>query len=253
MTAGVSSRVFELPPDEVHVWHLFSDGVTDPHLLDRYAALMNAEERARHQRFAFAKDRHQFLVTRGFIRTLIARYVGVPPADCVFVSNHYGRPSLQSGRTDARVEFSLSHTPHLIACAITRGREVGIDVEDLDRMAVNPDLPRHYFSPAEVAALDATPPAERPSRFFEYWTLKEAYIKARGMGLSLPLDGFSIHLEGHRPPRITFAPSIADDPSSWQFAQFDPGPRHRLALAVRRQGPDLTIRIRPFNVVVPAR
>lgn len=253
MSVGTAPRDFELPPDEVHVWYVFSENVTDPRVLDSYAALMNPEERARRDRYVFAKDRRQFLVTRGFVRTLIAGYTGLPAADCVFVANRYGRPSLQpsvrpkpDATTEDPFEFNLSHTHGLVACAVTRGREVGIDVEDLERMEINPDLPRRYFSAAEVDALDKVPLPEHRSRFFDYWTLKEAYIKARGMGLSLPLDGFSFHLERGRAPRISFG-AIDDDPSSWQFAQFDPSPRYRMALAVRRRGPDLTIRIREFD------
>jgi len=229
--------------DGVHVWYVFSDEVRDPPLLERYAALMTREERARHDRFVFARDRHQFLVTRGVLRTLIGQYLQIDPAACAFESNRYGRPSL-SGPAAATLGFNLSHTRGLIAYAMARVPEIGVDVEHVDRTAAGPDLARRFFSPSEADALDALAPPERPSRFFDYWTLKEAYIKARGLGLSLPLDSFSMQLDPAGPPRIAFTAPIDTDPESWQFAQFDPSPRHRLAVAVRRAGPDLPIRIR---------
>ncbi len=239
---------FDLVADELHVWYVFGDKVDDPRLLESYIRLMAPDERARHDRFVFAKDRHQFLVTRGLVRTLLARYGGLAPEDCVFETNRYGRPSLCNQRA-LPIAFNLSHTHGIVACAVVRGRDVGLDVEDLDRPAINPALPARYFSPAEGQALDEVAPHERMSRFFDYWTLKEAYIKARGMGLSLPLAGFSLLLEDGRAPRISFASTIEDDPAAWQFALFDPSPRYRLAVAVRRRGPDLSIRLREFDPV----
>ena len=227
----------------VDVWYVFSDEVRDPRLLAHYAAIMTPDEHARHDRFVFPRDRHQFLVTRGVVRTLIADYLRIAPAACEFESNPYGRPSLR-GAAAATLGFNLSHTRGLVACAIAAVPEIGIDVEQVERTTASLDVARRFFSPSEADALDALPPAERLSRFFDYWTLKEAYIKARGLGLSLPLDGFSMQLDAGAPPRIRFTAAIDAAPESWQFAQFDPSPRHRLAVAVRRPGRDLAIRVR---------
>jgi 4'-phosphopantetheinyl transferase len=226
-------------PGEVHVWYVFSDQVRDPRLLGQYEKTLSPDERERRDRFAFERDRHQFLVTRGMLRTLLGGYLGIEPSSCAFMLNPYGRPSLTTGD----LHFNVSHTKGLVAVAFAREPEIGIDVEDLERRAVDADLPRRFFSPAEVEALESLPEAERASRFFDYWTLKEAYIKARGMGLSLPLDGFSM-LIGDGAPRIAFTSSIDDDQARWQFAQFDIGPRHRLAVAVHRKEADLAIRVR---------
>lgn len=224
---------------EVHVWYVFSDDVRDAGLLARYEAVLSPDERERRARFVFERDRHQFLVTRGVLRTLLGAYLGIEPSSCAFTLNPYGRPSLTGGD----LHFNVSHTKGLVAVAFAREPEIGIDVEDLERRAVDAGVPRRFFSPAEVNALESLPEAARVSRFFDYWTLKEAYIKARGMGLSLPLDGFSMRL-GDGAPRIAFAASIDDDPERWQFAQFDISARHRLALAVHRKGADLAIRLR---------
>ena len=234
---------------DVHVWYVFSDAVRDPRLLERYAAMLTTEERARHDRFAFARDRHQFLVTRGVLRTLVAGYLEIEPAACTFVADQYGRPSLAPALGDGTLEFNVSHTHGLVACGFARQREIGVDVEDVARAAVDADLPRRFFSPLEVEALEALPLPARTGKFFDYWTLKEAYIKARGLGLSLPLDGFSMLLDGGGPPRIRFADSIEDDPETWQFAQFDPSPRHRMAVAVRRRCGEAAIE---WRELVPA-
>jgi 4'-phosphopantetheinyl transferase len=229
--------------DGVDVWYVFSDEVRDPRILARYAAIITPEERVRHDRFVFPRDRHQFLVTRGVLRTLIGQYLQIDPAGCVFESNRYGRPSL-AGPAAATLGFNLSHTNGLVAYAIAGVPEIGIDVEHVERATDSLNLARRFFSPSEADALDALPLSERPSRFFDYWTLKEAYIKARGLGLSLPLDGFSMQLDAGGPPRIRFAASIYTDQDSWQYAQCNPSPRHRLAVAVRRHGRDLAIRVR---------
>jgi 4'-phosphopantetheinyl transferase len=234
-----------VPEHDVHLWTLFSDAVADAALLDQYASWLAPEERARHDRFVFAKDRRQFLITRGMIRSLVASYLAADPAACAFESDRYGRPSLTQP-PGSGFAFNLSHTAGLIVCAIAREPEIGVDAEDASR-GVDPELHRRFFSPAEADALDALPEAERPSRFFEYWTLKEAYIKARGMGLSLPLDGFSMDLRSDRPPCITFTSAIDDAAETWQFAQVRPGPRHYVALAVRRSAArDRAIHLREF-------
>jgi 4'-phosphopantetheinyl transferase len=230
--------------DDVHLWYVFSDDVCDPATLERYADLMSADERARHDRFVFAKDRRQFVVTRGFVRTLIGRYLDVDPAGCAFEADRYGRPSL-SRPAGAGLAFNISHTSGLVACALAGEREIGVDAEDTSR-AIDDGLARRFFSPDEADALDRLPEAARAARFFEYWTLKEAYIKARGMGLSLPLDGFSMRVEDGAPVGIRFAASIDDDPGTWQFAQFRPSPRHYLAVAVRRRGQDRPLHVRQF-------
>ena len=163
-------------------------------------------------------------------QTLLAGYLRIGPADCAFVANRYGRPSMLPGAAGGTLEFNVSHTNGLVACAVAHVPEIGVDVEDIERAAVSRHLPARYFSATEAQALDDVPEAARVSSFFDYWTLKEAYIKARGLGLSLPLDGFSMQLDPDGPPRISFAAAIDTDPDSWQFAQH-PSPRHRLAVA----------------------
>jgi 4'-phosphopantetheinyl transferase len=141
------------------------------------------------------------------------------------------------------LRFNISHTEGLIACAVTIGREVGVDVEHIGRRLTH-DIAGRFFAPREVNDLKALPDDQQHKVFFDYWTLKEAYIKARGFGLALPLGDFAFKLSPPAPPEITFEPSLDDDPATWQFFQDWPTPQHRLGLAVRRDRADLPVRIR---------
>lgn len=239
-----------LPFDAVHVDLLPTASADAQARLDAYRTLLTADEHERMARFVFERDRHAFLLTRALVRTMLSRYAPVAPADWRFIANAHGRPEILDrppGVPDLR--FNISHTDGLIACAVTIGREVGVDVEHVGRQLLH-DVAGRHFAPKEVADLRSLPAAEQDRVFFDYWTLKEAYIKARGFGLALPLGDFAFTLDPPRPPRITFEPALDDDPATWQFLQDWPTPRHRLALAVRRDGGDLPVRIR--EVVPPA-
>jgi 4'-phosphopantetheinyl transferase len=231
-----------LGPGEVHLWYVLYESIQDPRLLAGYQALMSEAERERHDRFVFARDRHQFLVTRALVRTTLSRYAPIAPADWRFVCNEYGKPRIEPGQghesdTWPRLSFNLSNTRGVIACALTADcDEIGVDVEDTSRAGETIEIADRFFSPVEVEALRALPAAHQRQRFFAYWTLKEAYIKARGMGLSIPLDQFSFHLEGDEDIGISFDPRLGDDPGQWQFELYRASERHLMALALRRGG-----------------
>lgn len=210
----------------------------------QYLPLLSAEEHDRMGRLVFERDRRRFLLTRALVRNMLSRYAGVAPADWQFIANAYGRPEIldrPAGVPDLR--FNISHTDGLIACAVTIGREIGVDVEHVGRHLTQ-DIAARFFAPAEVAHLKSLPDAEQERVFFDYWTLKEAYIKARGFGLALPLGEFAFQLSPEGPPAISIEPSLNDDPATWQFRQDWPTPVHRLGLAVRRTGEDLPVRMR---------
>jgi 4'-phosphopantetheinyl transferase len=224
-----------LADDEVHLWWVLPDEIGDPRLLAAYEALLAPEERARRARYHFEHSRREYLLTRALVRGTLARYVDVAPAALGFTQNEHGRPEM--ARADlAWLRFNVSNTKGLLALAVTRGRDVGVDVEDTERRGDTVSVADRFFSPIEVEALRALPEDAQRERFFTYWTLKEAYIKARGMGLAIPLDHFSFLLdpEPGAPVAIRFDPQLPDDPASWQFARFDLTPRHHTAAAVRR-------------------
>jgi len=227
----------ELPPGEFHLWTVFTETVTDADLLRHCETLLSAEETVRYQRFHFAKHRRQFLISHAFVRTVLARYAGAPAAALRFVVGQHGKPDLVDG---GDLRFNLSHTAGLAALAVVRGHDIGVDVEHRERRTVGIELAERYFAPAEVAQLHALDEVQRQEAFFAFWTLKEAYIKARGLGLALPLDAFAYTLAGGR-TTITFSERIADDPGAWQFVRLRPGQAHDLAVAIHRStGVDLT-------------
>jgi 4'-phosphopantetheinyl transferase len=216
----------------------------DPGLLARLATLLTAEETARGARFVRAADRAAFILTRALIRTRLSLYGPTAPADWRFVSNAHQCPFVAADQAGVPwLSFNVSHTEGLVALAVTRGHRVGVDVESVARTVLEA-VPERHFAPDEVRDLRARPAADQPRLFFDYWTLKEAYIKARGMGLALPLDQFAFNLHGDAPPTIRFAPGFDDDPARWQFRQLWPTATHRLALAVERDGADLPVALR---------
>ena len=238
---------------EVHLWYVRPDRLSDERLLEAYRALLSPDELERNGRFVFPKGRHEHLVTRALVRTILSTYrPAVDPRAWDFATNRYGRPEVAAPPGRPALRFNLSHADGLIACLVAAEREVGVDVEDTTRTGLTEvAIADRYFSSTEVDELRSLPVEAQRDRFFDYWTLKEAYIKARGLGLQLSLDQFSFHLAPGRPIRISFGPAIRDDPESWQFELLHPTPRHRLAVAIRRRHePDLMLRVRP--VVPPA-
>ena len=185
--------VEELGRDTVHVWTVAQDAIVDRALLARYEALLTEEERERWQRFYFARHRHQYLVTRALMRTMLSQYDDVEPEAWSFVRNEYGKPAIAGPRAATDLRFNLSNTEGLIVGAVCRGGEIGVDVEAFERGPSIVEIADTIFSDDERAQLFALPDdPSRDRRGVELWVLKEAYIKAVAFGLSLPLKSFSM-------------------------------------------------------------
>src|ERR1051325_230593 len=181
-----------LEPTEIHLWLPLYDEIADEDLLSEYRTLLNTAEKEQEKRFYFARDRLRYLVTRALVRTVLSQYLSIHPRDWIFSTNAYGCPEIANAEArGACISFNISHTHSLIVLGVTRHRELGVDVENVQAREALIDIADRYFSPPEVAALNAVPAQQQQYRFFEYWTFKESYIKARRMGLSLPLDKFS--------------------------------------------------------------
>jgi 4'-phosphopantetheinyl transferase len=240
------NRIIPLTPAEIHLWLAFYDEITEQRLHSAYRELLNPAEKEQESRFYFARDRRRYLVTRALARTVLSRYTPLHPKEWVFSANAYGRPEIVNAQArDAGLSFNISHTHSLIALVVTKRRALGVDVENFRAREVSLDIADRFFAPQEVAALAATPPQRQQYRFFEYWTFKEAYIKARGMGLSLPLDKFSFHYPDDHAVEIAIHPELADDSSRWQFWQFRPRPEYLAAICAERVGakaPSLIVR-----------
>jgi len=241
-----AAQSLALTPADIHLWLAFYDQVDAESMHAAYWALLNDAEKAQQARFHFARDRHRFLVTRALVRTVLSRYAPIHPRDWIFSTNAYGRPDVANVQaSDAGLSFNISHTHSLIVLGVTRQRALGVDVENFTAREVSIDIANHYFAAPEVAALGTVPLHRQQYRFFEYWTFKESYIKARGMGLSLPLDKFSFHYAHDQAVDITIHPELADDAARWQFWQFCPTQQYMVAVCAERVGAEsskLTVR-----------
>ncbi len=195
--------------------------------------LLDDEERRRADRFVFDADRALFTVAHALARLALSEAAPeVAPGAWRFVVNRWGRPSLAAPFADRGLHFNLSHTRGLAACAVAWRHEVGVDVEDRTRSIGGAEIARRFFAPPEVLALTQAPPAQQPDLFFRFWTLKEAYMKARGQGISLGLDRFWFDLSGGA-ARIAWDEGLDERPESWRFVEQRPTDRHALAIAVR--------------------
>ncbi len=223
-----------LGPSTVHLWYTQSDDLTAPAALDAYLGLLSPDERTRHARFLNERARHEYLITRALCRTVLSRYAAVAPTDWRFRANQWGRPEIDCPSPEyADLRFNLSNTRGLVVCAVAQGGEIGVDVELIDRAGSLLEIADRFMAPVEARDIAGLPPNAQALRFFTYWTLKEAYIKARGMGLSIPLDKFWFLLDAASPARLVLAPDMDDTAAGWAFAQLQPTNRHLLAVARR--------------------
>ena len=250
MTTARDDPRLTLAGHQAHLWWIRPDAVTDPAGLARCRALLTDDEREKTDRFRFARDRQTCFITRVLVRTTLSRYCDIPPAQWRFRTNDHGRPEIDTPPSTLR--FNLSHTNGLIVCLVSRGREVGVDVEHLERANRWLDLSERFFAPREAAALRRVTASERATRFLEYWTLKESYVKARGVGLAIPLTGFSFDLPAGAPDDVSirFTPAIDDAEARWQFTLERFGRDHLVATAVERDGPE-PVRITLHEAVEP--
>jgi 4'-phosphopantetheinyl transferase len=221
-----------LGPGEVHLWWAApADFTADA--LGACTRFLPDDERAASARFVFEEDRRQALLARAVVRHALAQVEGGMEAGAWrFTRTPYGRPVIADASFDW-LSFSLSHTRSLVVCAVAARSAIGVDVESLAREPPL-EVAGHYFARDEAAELMRAPPATRAHRFLEYWTLKEAFVKALGLGLSVPLDSFSFHL-APGDIGISFSGGLAaegHDPARWSFHSGEiPAPAHVLALA----------------------
>jgi 4'-phosphopantetheinyl transferase len=221
-----------LTAEQVHIWLIDPVAVTDPGLLERYAQLLTPDEHAKWQRYRFDKDKHQHLVTRALIRTTLSRYEPrVTPADWRFELNAHGKPAI-ANPLDQPLHFNLSHTQNLAALAVTREAAVGVDVEKIKPVDHVRGLAERCFADEEIGYVFDGDQNALLQRFFKVWTLKEAYLKARGCGMSLSLHSV-IFTPQAQPLVVRFDPDH-DDPSAWSFYHWAVGADHQLSLALNR-------------------
>ncbi len=205
---------------------------------ERLRLALPDEECARHARFGDEGAAGEFLCGRALLRAVLSTWAPVDRREWRFSLNAHGRPGIAA--PSSPLHFNLSHTRGMVVLALGPDPSVGVDVERLDRSVRPMEVADRFFSPLEVEGLRALPTERHRDRFLALWTLKEAYIKARGMGLALPLRDFSFSPD-EAPPRVRFEPSLHDDEDRWRFERVDLDSGHRVAVAARV--PRLTVQL----------
>jgi len=226
-----------LGQDEVHVWHAQLD--ISPQDLATYQHSLSTDEIARAQRLHNPADQRRFVARRGLLRRLLSNYLQVRPAEIRFSYTAYGQPLLSVRDQRNRLRFSLSHTSDHALFAVSRNRDIGIDIEYLHYLFEYEQIAGSLFAAEEYALLCALPLAQRAKAFFRLWACKEAYIKACGLGLSLPLNTFAVALAPDESARLLYVHKQGGAAhSSLRELQIDE--QHAAALAV--EGSDWQLR-----------
>jgi 4'-phosphopantetheinyl transferase len=209
--------------EEIHVWQASLD--CEDEALEKLELTLSPDEKARAGRFHFAKDRHRYIVGRGLLRELLGRYLQEAPASLEFSYGEYGKPSLAGANAPSGLCFNLSHSAGLVMYVFAKDRNLGIDVELIKPESAGEEIARRYFSTREVSDLLSLPPDARAEAFFHCWTRKEAYLKARGAGLQIPLDSFSVSLLPGPPAQF-----LGGVESCWQLTAFHPAESYAAAV-----------------------
>lgn len=235
-----------LSDNRVQLWFAPVATAYEEAQLAAYEVLMDDLERTRWRRFQYAADRQRFLVGRAFMRTVLAEILGhANPATLQFAYAAQGKPEL-AGPYAGKLQFNLSHTDALLVLAVNSRHAVGVDVESVTRKVELLPLAKRYFAAHEYEELQDMDAAQQRERFFALWTLKEAWLKASGLGLHIPLDDFSFDLGGPQPV-IEFGPQLNDRADAWQFRLLARD-QFRIALAMQYPaGQSLVVQTREWR------
>lgn len=211
-----------LQETEIHVWRVYLDRVAVD--AQRLKAILSQEELRRAARFRFERDRRRFLASRLVLRQILSRYLEMDPGHICFRSTPFGKPALDPMCGGGSVCFNVSHSHGLALYAITRGRKIGVDIEWIRFDLSYEQLAEQFFSQREIATLSALPPSQQREAFFSGWTRKEAYVKAKGLGLSIPLNAFSVSLHPGGSSRLLDHVAGPSEISRWSLQDLTPDP-----------------------------
>jgi 4'-phosphopantetheinyl transferase len=228
-----------LTEDQVHVWFISLSSLSAR--IDRLWGYLSEDERERAARFRFDRDRDRYIASRGVLRQLLGRYLGSKPVELCFQYGQHGKPELLESWNQARIRFSLSHSEGYAAIGVCRGRDIGVDMEVLRHVADMDHLADRFFSPVERTDFQSLPESHKSQAFFNCWTRKEAYLKALGWGLALPLDSFDVSLRPGDPVRLLKVNGSPDEARQWKLHEITLGMGVAAALAVRGHNLQITM------------
>lgn len=234
-------RSWHLPPDnlilgsdEVHVWLASLNQTAET--IQNLRQILSADEEKRAERFYFPRHREHFIVARGLLRTILGLYLDKEPQTLSFSYNSYGKPSLIPEQGGDNLRFNLSHSHELALYAVTRNRDIGVDIERISTERSCEEIAERFFSPLEKATLRSLPANIKHQAFFNCWTRKEAFIKATGKGLSLPLDQFDVTVAPGEPAALLSTQWEPQEASRWSLQELTVSPDYAASLAVEGHG-----------------
>jgi 4'-phosphopantetheinyl transferase len=228
----------QLRISDVHVWRSRLD--QPDCIVKAFNELLSSDERTRAARFRFQRDRSNFVVARGVLRSLLSTYLPLAPAEFRFNYGRFGKPELIETAGVPSLRFNISHAHQLALFVFAWSRKVGVDVEYIRRNLSHEEIAGSFFSSRELKALLKLPAEKRAQGFFNCWTRKEAYIKARGEGVSLPLDQFDVSLIPGEPAALLGTAFDPQDAARWSLRELCPGPGYSAAIAVEGNDWNLT-------------
>ena len=226
-----------MSPGDVHVWEIpLTVSESD---LTHYNELLSPDEKTRAARFHFASDSRKFTIARGALRSILGSYAGLPARDLRFTCSQHGKPSLSD--TPGDIRFNVSHSGDWALVAVTRSRDVGVDVEAMREDVETDKLAERFFSTRERAAIRALPSGQRVSAFYRCWTCKEAFLKGQGVGLFRSLDSFDVEVNPHVPARLLSTRPDHEESRHWLLHDIEAAPHYAAAVAAERPVSAITI------------
>ena len=243
-----SKALWSQPPDaldlqshQVDAWRIALD--LPPASVRSLESHLSTEESERAERFRFSTDRDRYIVAHGCLRKILAHYLHCQPGQLHLSTNEYGKPFLENHK----LEFNLSHSGNFALMAVSQVHKVGVDVERIRSNLEHDSIARRFFSANEIAELMALPPDQKELAFFNCWTRKEAYIKAQGLGLTLPLNSFDVSLAPNEPAILRATRPNPQEADHWTLLALDVDPNYAGALAV--EGQELDFRLWDWHVL----
>jgi len=222
---------FKLAKDEIHIWCAALDKLV--YRFKKYFQTLSLEERIRAKRFYFERDRKRFIIRRGILRTILGFYLNVDPSRIEFRYGENGKPALADTYSKGTIRFNLSHSNGFVIFAFDRDNEIGVDIEEIRDIYEMDHISQRFFSETEDAVFRTLPENKKKKAFFNCWTRKEAFIKAIGDGLSLPLDKFDVSLAPGEPSRLLRIEGYSKELSLRSIESFIPAPNYVAALAIK--------------------
>ncbi|MBZ5678116.1 MAG: 4'-phosphopantetheinyl transferase superfamily protein [Acidobacteriia bacterium] len=223
----------ELGPSQIHLWQYPIGDPPDARHLARAMTLLSDAEKNRCAAFHMEKHAAEYALSHAMLRLALSEYAPVRPEQWQLLTGEKGKPEIAAPALDTPLCFNLSHTDGFAVCVAGRFRHLGVDVENMNRRTSHQELAQRFFAPAESEYLRSLPPSLQREAFFRIWTLKEAYIKADGRGLSIPLDSFCFRFPTENPAQVALESNAQSNPDHWSFFEFRHGEDYRISIGAK--------------------